>query len=174
MTELDASLAPGCYGISLLYRKDTPECSTCPFAAQCAPLAQAQLEKLRAEMGIVVVAKQDKRVSSASDPTAAGFTLPVKVQELVDAIERTGIKVGEVLRRGANPFTNKFPFMRVAAFLLLKSQGAGVTRDGVAKAIAQVLKVSNTTADAYALQASHALRAIGVANETGGVLRLRR
>ncbi|WP_448035165.1 hypothetical protein [Bradyrhizobium liaoningense] len=49
--DLDVSLAPGCYGMSMCYREGTPECSTCPFAASCGPLAARQLAMLRADGG---------------------------------------------------------------------------------------------------------------------------
>ena len=171
MTDLDVSLAPGCFGISLLYRKETPECATCPFAGQCEPLALAQLARLRAEMGIVEPAS--KKVPKAADPTAGKLTLPVKVQELINAIDRAKLNVGEALRRGINPFTAKFPFLRITAHVLIKRQGS-IKRAEIAEAIALVMKVGESTADAYALQASHALRAIGVADEINGVVRLKR
>ncbi|MGX0999279.1 hypothetical protein [Bradyrhizobium diazoefficiens] len=44
---LDISLAPGCYGMSLLRREGSTECSTCPFAPPCKPAGEQQLAMLR-------------------------------------------------------------------------------------------------------------------------------
>lgn len=40
---LDVTMAPGCFSIGLFYRPGSDQCKTCPFAAQCAPLAREQV-----------------------------------------------------------------------------------------------------------------------------------
>lgn len=176
MANLDTSMAPGCFGLGLLYKAASTECSTCPFAAQCAPIAEAQLVKMRADLGILPVPAGK---SAAPDPTATkgvfATGLPIKVQQLVDAIERAGIKVNETLARHENPFGMKFPFMRIACHILLrrKEQNAGTTRMELTQAFCSTLKVEKGTADAYVIHAAKALAAIGAADEVNGVLKLR-
>jgi len=174
MADLDRSMAPGCYGIGLLYRIASLECSTCPFATQCGPVAELQLARLRAEMGIMVPLA---RAATAASPTAGkplfSAKLPGKVQELVDKIERAGIKVCEALARGSNPFSQAFPMMYVTCHLLIKRQAQGVTRQELAHSFKLTMKICQGTADAYVLQAIQALKAIGAAEEKGGYLRVR-
>lgn len=177
MVELDVSMAPGCYGISLLHREGSNECRTCPFAPQCAPIARAQLVALRAELGIkpasVKVSKAGPSVSPTPSSSALSTRMPVKVQELVDSIERAGIKVCEALSRGINPFHGKFPFMYVACHMLLKAKHEGIARERMSKAFENTLHIGKGTADAYAAQAVRALKEIGAINESNGLARLR-
>lgn len=177
MDDIDPTVAlrPGCYGIGLLYRETSTECTTCPFAVQCGPVAQAQLAALRAELGIKVATPRAKIVSTPVSPATRVYSkkLPPKVIELLNAIDTAGIRVGEALKNGLNPFTVKFPFLRIACHLLMRRQGKGISRDEMRHAFETTLKVGRGTADAYALQASIALRAIGVANERESVLYLK-
>jgi hypothetical protein len=175
MDNLDVSMAPGCFGISLLYREGSNECKTCPFAAQCEPMALTQLASLRAELGIKVATV--KKAAPSASPTAApalSNRLPDKVQELVERVEKAGIKVIDALSRGVNPFPPQFAFMRVACHLLLKAKERQqfVPRQIFAETFMATLHVSRGTADAYEMQAIRALKAIGAISESNGKMRL--
>src|SRR5690349_4460184 len=114
-------LAPGCYGMSMCFREGSTECSTCPFAASCKPAAEAQLEMMRRELGVVAPKRKEL---PKSQPSAAGPTmqltngLPKKVAAWLDYIDREGIKINEALTKGENPFRGKRPaFLSIACHL---------------------------------------------------------
>lgn len=175
MTDLSQRLAPGCFGIGLIYKAEANECRVCPFQERCGPLAAERLAALRLKLGIVekrpVVAKSTVRPAPAKPQTS--MALPKKVEELMVRIERAGIKVTETLARGENPFQSKPFFMRIACHLLLRIP-AGISRDQLKSALMSKLDWGDGTAAAHALQAVQLLEALGAAKEEDGILRLRR
>lgn len=171
MTVLDLSLAPGCFGLGMVYRAEAKECVSCPFQAQCAPLATTRLATVRAELGIVE-RKKVSRPTRAETATAGAMTdYPKKVVELMERIDRAGIKVTEMLAARQNPFKSSPAFMRVTCHLLL---GLGsIKRDLLQRALMSKLEWSEGTAAAHAMQASQLLQALGAATEANGIITLR-
>jgi hypothetical protein len=175
--DLDASLAPGCYGMSMCYREGTSECGTCPFAATCKPLAEQQLTMLRAELGIVAPV-QKKPVETPKPlipPAVLELTngLPKKVVAWVAYIEREGIKVTEALTKGENPFKGRRPtFLAIACHVLLKRPD-GINRDLLSQAFLHKLDWSAETAAAHVTQTRQILKALGAIDEVDGLIRLR-
>lgn len=172
---LEVSGAPGCYGMGTLFKEGSNECSTCPFGSTCGPLAEAQLLRIRAELGISPPkAKRVKSVIKAPsvNPAVFALNLPKKVRELMGRIEGAGIKVTEALARRENPFATKPQFLRVTCHLLLKLPG-GFERDLLRTCFMTKLNWSKGTADAHVIQAVQVLKALGAAEEVNGSLRLR-
>lgn len=168
-------LAPGCFASALAYRDDAAECTGCPFSAECAPASSARMAQLRAELGLEgMVGPGRKRVVKAASPAATGFvaTLPKKVQALVEQIDKKGLKVGDALRAGTNPF-DKPAFLRVAAHLLLKLPG-GVDRNVLRAALQHKLGWSYETANSHAAQVFHLMPALGVAEDRNGKMILKK
>jgi hypothetical protein len=178
MDELDISMAPGCYGISLLYKAGSTECRSCPFAAQCGPVAEKQLAVLREECGIKVVSDKPRSTKSTPvNPASVVYNtkLPARIRALLTEIDAKGIKILESLKRRVNPFRKtKFGFLFVATHMLLSRGDAGITRMEMTQAFMQALKVSKGTAEAYALQTVQALHAVGAADEINGQFRMRK
>lgn len=169
----DLTLAPGCFGWALAFNPDTNECKACPFAAQCSPAADAALVKLRESTGVPTLSKlPPARARRQAEVAAIGMApaLPVKVQALVDVIERKGLKVGESLRAGMNPF-DKPAFLRVAAHLLLKLPG-GLDRRTLSMALQHKLEWGEATANAHASQVFALLPAIGAGVVMNGKMRI--
>lgn len=181
MDLMDEALAPGCYGMGMLFKEGSAECSTCPFAAACKPLGERQLAMLRAELGIKPQAAQRPAgADSASPPlvTPATMTLtdglPKKVAAWIDYIERAGISVTESLARGENPFAGKRPhFLNIACLLLLKMPG-GISRDTLSYAFTTKLNWGAETAASHITQTRQILEALGAAESVDGMLRLRK
>jgi hypothetical protein len=177
--ELDVSLAPGCYGMSMCFREETAECSTCPFASSCGPLAAAQLAMLRAELGVVI---PERKTAPKPRPATPGVPaavmeltngLPKKVAAWITYLEREGIKVTEALAKGENPFKGKRPaFMAIACHLLLKLP-QGVSRDLLNQCFREKLSWSAETTAAHVTQARQILIAIGAVDEVDGMIKLR-
>lgn len=175
--DLDVSLAPGCYGMSMCYREGTAECGTCPFASSCGPLAAKQLAMLRAELGVVVPVKKsaEKPAAAASERPTMELTngLPKKVAAWIEFIEREGIKVTETLRRGENPFRGKRPsFLAITCHLLLKMPN-GVHRDLLTRCFQDKLSWSAETTASHVTQTRQILLAIGAVDENDGLIKLR-
>jgi hypothetical protein len=178
MNNIDVTAAPGCYGLGMLYKPASNECKTCPFGQTCGPIAGDQLLRLRAELGIVAppAPKVRKVAGAAPTPSAHPTTfmpsLPKKVQEVMDWIDKQGIRVGEALAQGINPFTARPQFLRVTCHLLLK-QRVGIKRDLLCHCFMTKLEWSKGTADAHVIQAVQVLKALGVADEVDGRLALK-
>jgi hypothetical protein len=173
--ELNLSLAPGCYGMSMCYREGTAECGTCPFAASCKPLAEQQLAMLRAELGVVAPKRKtvEKHEVVAKPVMAYTNGLPKKVAAWIEYIEREGIKVTEALTKGENPFRGKRPpFLAIACHLLLKLPN-GVSRDLLTQCFQEKLSWSPETTTAHVTQVRQILAALGAVDEVDGLMRLR-
>ncbi|TXN07949.1 hypothetical protein FV222_01560 [Methylobacterium sp. WL103] len=176
----DLSLAPGCYGFALSFKAGSPECSTCPFAGQCEITGAEQLARRRLELGITVREKRVRKPVAETEVAVAAIgqvltdTLPKKVDELIQRIEKAGIRVTEALREGRNPFLNEKPaFLRVACHLILHMP-QGIDRKTLSIAFQKKLNWSEGTAAAHATQAFQALSHLGAAHEANGRLTLSR
>lgn len=174
MHEIDVSMAPGCYGIGLLYREASSECRTCPFAAQCGPTAAQQLHRLRAELGITgsqlkaKLPKQQVEIGS----TALVEIVPKKVQELLDRFEYHGIRITESLAKRENPFKQSPFFMKVACHMLLKSPH-GFSKSFLKMAFMQKLNHTEGTAASHVSQVFQIMKAVGACEEVNGMLKLK-
>jgi hypothetical protein len=169
----DLSLAPGCFGWALAFNPETNECKACPFASSCEPAANLAHAKLCADLGVKGLVKlPPARARRQAEIAAEGLTtaLPLKVQALVATIERRGLKVGESLRAGKNPFASP-AFLRVASHLLLKLPG-GIDRRTLSMALQHKLEWGEATANAHASQVFSLLPALGAATVMNGKLRI--
>lgn len=172
MTELDPSLAPGCYGSALIHRPETPECRTCAFKASCGPLAAISLANLRAKYGVSVAPPKPK-VEKPQVTAGAETGLPAKVQQMIERIERAGISVTDKLARGENPFTAKPAFLRVACHLFLRLPN-GISREQLTEAFMVKMNWTKGTAQPHAAIATQMLVAMGALEHANGLYRLRR
>ena len=171
-------LRPGCFGFALAYRDDAAECLSCPFSGECAAVSAAQLARRRAELGIKpkeIVKQAPRPVAPVEAHATAVLTegLPKKVEELLQRLDRDGIRVTEALARRENPFTSSPAFLRVACHLLL-NLSTGFDRKTLKLALTKKLGWSEGTAAAHATQAFQALSALGAATEENGRLILRK
>ena len=178
----DISAAPGCYGIGLIFKGESSECKSCPFAASCGPLATEQLTRLRLELGITVKQKlpaiERKHTGEVTvSPTGITTYLPKKVLEHLAWIERANIKVVDCLARGENPFPiGAKHFLRAACLMLLSPKRPnGITRKDLMMAFTSpAIGHSVGAATAHVLQAIQILTALGATEETNGTLKLRK
>ena len=175
----DLSLAPGCFGLAMTYRKTARECTVCPFASACEPLAAENLAALRLELGITVPAPKAIVVKLAKPMIAnpqglVNEATPKKVLTHLERIERMGISITPALAAGLNPFKpeHKQAFMRIACHLLLKIKG-GFSRDFLVTCLIDKLGHTHKTAESHALQALQILEAVGAAHETNGRIQLK-
>lgn len=171
ITRPELEHAPGCYGSALAYREGDPQCVSCPFVENCAPLSTERLALLRAEYGI----KPPKREVKGSIVTPVGeqLSVPVKVMELIGRIERAGIAMKRDLMRGVNPFNSKPAFLRVACHLLLRIP-QGVSRAQLTMAFAHKFEWSPETAMTHTSVAIQTLKAVGAIDDRDGKIILRR
>lgn len=177
MTQIDVTMAPGCYGMSMLYSEGSAECSTCPFATTCKPLGEQQLAMLRAELGIVVPVRKTVAVQPKPEIPQRILELtnglPKKVAAWVYYIEKSGIKVTESLAQGRNPFQGKRPdFLNIACLLLLKCP-QGVPRETMRYAFMSKLSWTPETATSHVTQTKQILGALGAADDLDGLLKMR-
>lgn len=169
----DNPLAPGCFGSALTHREGSPECHGCPFADQCAPLSTQRLAALRERLGVVKGRTKKPPAPTIETPDGVELTIPRKVLDLIQRVDRAGIKVTESLLRGENPFTSTPTFLRVCCHVLLKVPG-GVNRKTLTMALQRKLDWTEATASAHAGQAVHLLTALGAISEMNGLLKLKR
>lgn len=172
----DERMAPGCFGSALTFKADAVECTTCPFNALCAPKSAERLATLRTKLGIEVQPPREKQpkskgVASPVDPT---MTIPKKVKDLLERIDRAGIDVTKSLRTGQNPFVKTPAFMKIAShILLLRPRNVGVSRDELVYAFMAKLNWNRGTAVAHAAQATQAFVALDVVTDTNGRITLK-
>lgn len=160
---MDTGLAPGCYASPLIYKAKAKECAECVFGSTCGPSAAARLAVLHQHYGV--------KQAPVEKPLPA--VLPVKSQELIDRIKRTGIDIGQLMLTGVNPFRTKPSFLKLACHLLIAIPG-GVSRDNLRYAFKSKLNWTDGTAAAHVLQAVQVLRALGAAEEINGCISLKR
>lgn len=167
---------PGCYGSALTYEEGSPECATCPFAENCAPLSRASLERIHAKFGINPSSVR-KRPQPPPEPVKRSVfsdRLPKKVLDLVERIERKGIRITEALREGRNPFVTKPVPFRIACHLLLKLRNDGLEPPMLVQALQMKLAYTPEGADATARLVLQVLEAVGATVEVGGKITIRR
>jgi hypothetical protein len=179
MTEIDVKLAPGCFGGALLYRASASECSTCVFASRCAPLSATRLAGVRAKLGIKLPksgTRQGQVTSPVKKEAGTGMALPQKVQELMERVERAGIKITEALRAGKNPFAGNdaFKLLRVTCAVLLIRQTSGIERSTLQAQMAKAFNWKDGTASAQMGQTIQLLEAVGAITNVNGILMLKR
>ena len=171
----DLNLAPGCFGLAMTYRAGARECSICPFASACAPLAAENLAILRAELSIPTPAPLPPVVPVAKvkngEVLVAG-PLPKKVEAQLERAERLRIKI--TLARGENPFAGKKPAFLAVAFHVLLKMKAGVSRDTLVACFMSKLGHNQKTAVAHVRQTVLFLEAVGAGHEHNGMIKLRK
>jgi hypothetical protein len=175
MTNINQSHAPGCFGSALTFKSTAPECISCQFATKCEPISTDRLAKLRAKFGITPPERQkSSRVQNGVQREHARptFTLSTKATELLNRIEKEGIRVTESLSRRQNPFNSRPAFMKITCHLLLAMED-GLTRDILVAAFERKLNWANNTARTHALLATQVLTALGATHEINGRLKLR-
>lgn len=159
------------------FSETLPECAKCPFAIRCKPEAERRRESLRIKFGINPKKRAAKpQRTSTAPPHTLVDDVPKKVVALLQSFEKSGIVLGAALREGRNPFdrAGAFNFMWIACEILLRFP-AGVRRDTLSKTLEKHLNVTRETAASHAMQASRALRALGLANESpDGTITLKR
>ena len=167
---IDETQAPGCYGSALTFDVGSAECSQCMFAVQCGPKSEARMRYLREKLNLPMP-KTKAKPPVAAQARPVEMSLPKKVVDLLERIERAGIRVTESLSQGHNPFTKPM-FLRVACHLLLHLPD-GIDMPTLTRALAKKLEWQEATAAAHAIQARQALIALGAAEEHNGKLRLK-
>lgn len=167
---IDETQAPGCYGSALTFDVGSAECSQCMFAAQCGPKSEARMRYLREKLQLPMPKPKAKQVIN-TQPQVVEMSLPKKVVELLERIERASVRVTESLAAGRNPFI-KPAFMRVTCHLLLHLKD-GIDTPTLTMALAKKLEWQTGTAAAHAIQARQALIALGAAVEHNGKLKLK-
>lgn len=167
---IDETQAPGCYGSALTFDVGSAECSQCMFASQCGPKSEARMRYLREKLQLPMPKIKSKAPVDVQ-ARAVEMSLPKKVVELLERIERAGIRVTESLKAGHNPFI-KPAFLRVTCHLLLHLKD-GIDTPTLTTALARKLDWQTGTAAAHAIQARQALIALGTAEELNGRLKLK-
>jgi hypothetical protein len=169
--------APGCYGSALTYEEGAPECASCPFAQNCAPLSAASLARIHEKYGIKpkAPAKRPAPAAPVVPVSKSIFTdrLPAKVVSLIETLERRGVRITESLRQGRNPFTEKPVAFRIACHLLLRSR-EGVDVPMLTQALQLKLNYTKAAADSNARVALQVLEAVGATVDVGGKIMIRR
>lgn len=175
--------SPGCFGSAIAFKKDDVVCSNCPFVAQCEPVHRVSLQTLRDRFGVkttreIVSERAQKReaVQAAKkaapvDPTL--LTVPKKVRELLERLDRGSYDVVGKLKRGENPFGAAIPYMMVACHLLINFQ-TPVDQKFLSTAFVRKLGWQKNTADAHARMAIQALTHVGAVENNDGLIRIRK
>ncbi|RWB95666.1 MAG: hypothetical protein EOQ56_28365 [Mesorhizobium sp.] len=162
------SFAPGCFGSALAYQEEHPVCSSCVFRELCAPVHALNLKTLRERLKIpeAYVVKERK-----PDDAQPGLSLPKKVRELVERIDKANLHAVERLQAGDNPFKGFSAFLQIAAHMLLKRS---INQEELTKAYLQTTKMGRDAAVAHARMALQALTHIGAIDMLDGIATLRR
>jgi hypothetical protein len=166
MTKPSLDLAPGCFGMGMVYQPGTQVCDTCQFAAECGPLSATRIEEVRVQLGIKPIAKPAPKPASPIEAM-----LPKKVSALVAQIQGAGLMVAKNLHEGRNPFSDRPRFLKITCHLLLRNP-LGVHRNLLKYAFQKTLDHAEQTASAHVLQAVQTLGALGATREDDHVLRI--
>ena len=172
-------LSPGCFGSALTFKEEDSVCRGCKFAELCKPAHLDAKAQLQARFGITKMsakskaakAEQKKEAARSEDP--AVLALPVKVQEIINKLDRGNYQVVEKLRSGENPFGSTMPFMKIACHLLLRIERP-LDRPLLAQAFMHKMNWGQGTADAHARMAIQALTHVGAVDNVDGRISLRR
>jgi hypothetical protein len=158
--------SPGCFGSALAYDATNATCMSCPFAAACRPLHEANLAALRDHFGI-----KPKRHKAPAPPRTCGdqalLSLPQKARELIERLDRGNYNVVEKLRCGENPFVGKMKWLAMVAHLLMKTDRP-LTQANLAGVFKRHLGWQENTAAAHARCAILALTHIGAVKDVDG------
>lgn len=153
--------APGCFGGAMTFKSDSAECQSCPFASSCGVASAERMKALRAEHGLVEAPLKQPAIARAG--TAGAMTLPKKVAEEIDRLDRMGVKVTESFRAGVNPFAEKGnkALKIIAQILLLRPDG--VDKNLMKLACMKRFEWTEGTAAAQVNQAIQVFCALGAA-----------
>lgn len=169
--------SPGCFGSAVTFRKDDMVCGTCKFAGLCEPAHLQAVAALRERYGIEAPAArtQKKQVKEAPAKTVdpALLVLPKKTRVLIERLDRGDFDIVGKLKRGENPFSNSFQFLRVACHLLLRMKDP-IDAKLLATAFVKALAWQQNTAEAHARMAIQALTHVGAVDNVDGRISLRR
>lgn len=176
MIEQKPELAPGCYGMALAYSSDLPECTACPFASACGPIAMAMLDKFRRQMGIekagpikrkarsAVQNREPSAVTPAAAPDALVQTVSKPVNDLMEKLGARGVALIDAIRAGRNPVQTP-AFLKTAIDMLLAGP---FDRATLRTALMTELSWPAQTADERVRQAIALLAGLGVTEERNG------
>lgn len=167
--------SPGCFGSALSFRKEDMVCRACMFSAQCEPVHIDSKNMLRERFGIIVKEPRRKKeveidLNQTADP--ARLSLPKKVFELMERVDRGGFDILAKLSRGENPFDGRLPFLAVACHLLLKMKEP-VTRDLLTAALVHQFKWKENTAESHSRMSIQLLEHVGAVECSNGMMKLK-
>lgn len=175
--------SPGCFGSAIAFKEDDVVCSACQFAGQCKPVHLATLQAMREKFGIKTTQQlTDERVQARVEAKAAKqapptdptlMTVPKKVRELLERLDRGKYDVVAKLKKGENPFGSAIPYMMLACHLLLNFN-TPVDKDFLSTAFVRKLGWQKGTADAHARMAIQALTHVGAVENRDGLITIRR
>jgi hypothetical protein len=148
--------APGCFGFAA-YSEDAV-CTTCPYVADCAPLAQRKLVQLRSTYGFEV--KPSRQVGE----------LALKVRKIFDDLGKTVDEVRRAMQEGMNPYSIRAGFVGLACYVLLKRKVT--TREAIITVLMAHRDYNLATAEVYARHAIQILVYCGVAKADGNKVEL--
>lgn len=163
--------APGCFGSALAFDPSTSFCSSCVFKGECEPVHTTNLIALRNKLGIKHKEEASRLVTK--EPKSINPALPAKVQALLDKIDEGGFNIVESLRRGVNPFQEKFQFLRVACHLLLKVQFP-ISRETLKMAFITKFNWAEDTAAHHVRMTFQLLEHVGAVTNNDGKISLKR
>ncbi|PZR92068.1 MAG: hypothetical protein DI537_14680 [Stutzerimonas stutzeri] len=183
MTEIPA-FSPGCFGSAIAFKKDDAACATCQFFAKCQVVSETARDALRDRYGIMTTreaindrirkreeAKADRDRQLSADP--AMLTVPKKVRELLDRLDRGNYDIVGKLKRGINPFGSAMPWMAIACHLLI-NHNQRVDQGFISVALERKLGWKKGTADAHARMAIQALTHVGAIESLDGTIAIRK
>jgi hypothetical protein len=183
MTEIPA-FSPGCFGSAIAFKSDDAACTSCQFYARCQVVSEIARDALRERYGILTTqqaisdrirkreeAKAEKERQASADPTL--LTVPKKVRELLERLDRGNYDIVGKLKRGVNPFGSAMPWMAIACHLLIHHDQR-VDREFISVALERKLGWKKGTADAHARMAIQALTHVGAVDTLDGTIVIRK
>lgn len=164
--------APGCFGSALAFDPSTSFCNTCIFKGECEPAHADNLIALRARLGVKIKDETTPRLVT-TEPKNINPGLSAKAQALLDKVDEGGFNIVDSLKKGINPFREKFQFLRVACHLLLNVQYP-ISRDTLKMAFATKFNWADDTAAHHARLVFQVLEHVGVVENNDGKIKLKR
>lgn len=169
-------LAPGCFGSALLYEKKSMVCVACPFAEQCEPMHEMALANMREKFGIHHAPKQRRaRAPTVNPANACVTTLPTKVQDLLQRLDKQSLDIVGKMKRGENPFLGlkKYRYMMVACHMIMNVK-APVDQRLLTAGLVRSMGWAQQTAEAHARIATQALLHVGAIERNDGIFSVRK
>lgn len=171
-------LAPGCFGSALMFNGSDMVCRACTLSQQCEPKHLLALAMMRERHGIIAPLSRSKpqmrveAIEKTEDPGV--MTLPKKVRELLERIDRGSFNIVEKMKQGLNPFAGRpeMKFMLVACHMILNPK-AMVTQGLLEAGMIKALGHSEGTASAHARMAIQALVHVGAVAIENGIIKVR-